>query len=58
MSTFLHQLLRSARVYARTALEVAVLGADADLMDRETAVPRPTAPMRRAPGADASVEPV
>ncbi|MFD3452014.1 hypothetical protein ACFWVC_07505 [Streptomyces sp. NPDC058691] len=32
MSLSLHRLLRSARVYTLTALEVAVLGAGTDLM--------------------------
>ncbi|MDX3237451.1 hypothetical protein PV392_17565 [Streptomyces sp. ME03-5709C] len=56
MSPFLHRLLHSARVYAQTALEVAVLGAGDDLMNPDTAGSAPAA-IRRASGNDMSAEP-
>lgn len=57
MSPFLHRLLHSARVYAQTALEVAVLGAGDDLMNPDRVVHRPVTTIRRASGGDAPVKP-
>ncbi|MFI2304626.1 hypothetical protein ACH5AL_38275 [Actinacidiphila glaucinigra] len=55
MSPLLHRLLHSARVYAQTALEVAVLGAGDELMNPDPAVSRNAATTGRPPGADTSV---
>ncbi|MFF7681068.1 hypothetical protein [Actinacidiphila glaucinigra] len=55
MSPLLHRLLHSARVYAQTALEVAVLGAGDELMNPDPAVSRPAATTGRPPGGDTSV---
>ncbi|MDX2854489.1 hypothetical protein [Actinacidiphila glaucinigra] len=55
MSPLLHRLLHSARVYAQTALEVAVLGAGDELMNPDPAVSRTAATTGRPPGADTSV---
>ncbi|MFE0632418.1 hypothetical protein ACFW3D_36380 [Streptomyces sp. NPDC058864] len=57
MSPFLHRLLHSARVYAQTALEVAVLGAGDDLMNPDRVVRRPATTIGRASGGDAPVKP-
>ncbi|MYX36918.1 MULTISPECIES: hypothetical protein [unclassified Streptomyces] len=54
MSPLLHRLLHSARVYAQTALEVAVLGAGDELMNPDPAVSRAAATTGRPPGADTS----
>lgn len=56
MSPLLHRLLHSARVYAQTALEVAVLGAGDELMNPDPAVLRPAATTGRPPGGDTSVK--
>lgn len=57
MSSLMHRLIHSARVYAQTALEVAVLGAGDDLMRREPAVPQPAATaVRHASETDPSAK--
>ncbi|MFB7285901.1 hypothetical protein [Actinacidiphila glaucinigra] len=55
MSPLLHRLLHSARVYAQTALEVAVLGAGDALMNPDPAVSRPAVTIGRPSGGPAGL---